>query len=190
MVSIAKKEKVRFLAESGIMIALATVLSMIKVYEAPFGGSVTAGSMIPIILIGIRWGTLPGILVGLVYGILQAVLDPYIVHPIQFLLDYPIAFSLLGLSGLYKNIKDIKPESKVMEYIGAVVGVVLAIFGRFISHVLSGVVFFSENAKDLDSWSYSMKYNGAYLGIELLVSIIIIMLIWKPIRRELNKESD
>ncbi len=107
-------------------------------------------------------------------------------HPIQFLLDYPIAFGFLGLAGLYKNIKDIKPQSKVIEYVGAIVGVVLAILGRFISHVLSGVVFFSENAKDLDSWTYSLKYNGGYLSIELLVSIIIIVLIWKPISREIK----
>ncbi len=181
-----KNQKVRFIAESGIMLALATILSMIKVYKMPFGGSVTAGSMIPIILIGIRWGTLPGILVGLVYGVLQAIIDPYIVHPIQFLLDYPIAFGFLGLAGLYKNIKDIKPQSKVIEYVGAIAGVVLAILGRFISHVLSGVVFFSENVKALDSWSYSLKYNGGYLSVELLVSIIIIVLIWKPISREIK----
>ncbi|SDZ01751.1 thiamine transporter [Proteiniborus ethanoligenes] len=181
-----KNKAARFLAESGIMIALATVLSMIPLYKMPFGGSVTAGSMIPIILIGIRWGTLPGLLAGTVYGLIQAVLEPYIVHPLQFLLDYPIAFGLLGLSGMYRSIKSIKPESKTMEYVGAVIGVFIAIFGRFISHVLSGVVYFSENAKDLDSWSYSLKYNGGYLGVELIVSIIIIMLIWKPIRREIK----
>ncbi|WP_352419963.1 energy-coupled thiamine transporter ThiT [Proteiniborus sp.] len=183
MISIEKKEKVRFLTESGIMIALATVLSMIKVYEAPFGGSVTAGSMIPIILIGIRWGTLPGIIVGLVYGILQAILEPYIVHPIQFLLDYPIAFGLLGLSGLYRNISNINPGSKTMDYVGAIFGILIAIFGRFISHVLSGVVFFSENAADINSWLYSLGYNGAYLLVELVISIIIIILLWKPIRK-------
>lgn len=186
MISNVKEQKVRFLVEGGIMVALAAILSTLKVYEAPFGGSVTAGSMIPIILMGIRWGTIPGILVGLVYGIIQAVLDPYIVHPIQFLLDYPIAFSLLGLSGLYKNIKSIKKESKIFDYIGIIVGVLIAIFGRFISHVLSGVVFFSENLKTLDAWSYSVKYNSAYLGVELIVSLIIIISIWKPIRKAIN----
>lgn len=183
MISIVRKEKVRFLAESGIMIALATILSMIKVYEAPFGGSVTAGSMIPIILIGIRWGTLPGILVGIIYGILQAVLEPYIVHPIQFLLDYPIAFGLLGLSGIYRNIKNIRLENKNIEYVGVIIGIFIAIFGRFISHVLAGVVFFSENAADINSWLYSLGYNGSYLSLELVISIIIIVLLWKPIRR-------
>lgn len=183
MISIVRKEKVRFLAESGIMIALATILSMIKVYEAPFGGSVTAGSMIPIILIGIRWGTLPGILVGIVYGILQAVLEPYIVHPVQFLLDYPIAFGLLGLSGIYRNIKNVRLENRNMEYFGVIIGIFVAIFGRFISHVLAGVVFFSENAADINSWLYSLGYNGSYLSLELVISIVIIVLLWKPIRR-------
>lgn len=186
MASIVKKEKVRFLAESGIMIALATILSMIKVYKAPFGGSVTAGSMIPIILIGIKWGTLPGILVGTVYGILQAVLEPYIVHPIQFLLDYPIAFGLLGLSGFYRSIKNIQPRNRLMEYVGVVMGIFLAIFGRFICHMLAGVVFFSENAGDINSWLYSLGYNGGYLSLELALSIVIIVLLWKPIRREIK----
>ncbi len=186
MVLVKKKERVKFLAESGIMIALATILSMIKVYEAPFGGSVTAGSMIPIILIGIRWGTLPGVVAGVVYGILQAVLDPYIVHPIQFLLDYPIAFGLLGLSGIYKSIKNINPKNKSIEYIGAIMGIFVAILGRFICHVLAGVVFFSENAGAIDSWLYSLGYNGGYLSLELAISIIIIVLLWKPINREIK----
>ncbi|SCG83503.1 Proton-coupled thiamine transporter thiT [Proteiniborus sp. DW1] len=187
MILVAKKEKVRFMAEGGIMIALATILSMFKIYEAPFGGSVTAGSMIPIILIGIRWGTLPGLLVGVVYGLLQAVLEPYIVHPIQFLLDYPIAFGLLGLSGFYKNIKSIKIGSKTLEYVGVILGIFIAILGRFISHVLAGVVFFSENAGDINSWLYSLGYNGSYLALELIISVIIIILLWKPIKTY-NKE--
>lgn len=186
MTLITKKEKVKFLAEGGIMIALATILSMIKIYEAPFGGSVTAGSMIPIILIGIRWGALPGILVGAVYGILQAVLEPYIVHPIQFLLDYPIAFGLLGLSGLYRNIKRHEPKNKAIEYLRAIFGILVAILGRFISHVLAGVVFFSENAGDINSWLYSLGYNGSYLSLELVISIIIIILLWKHIKREIR----
>ncbi len=183
MILIVRKEKVRFLAESGIMIALATILSMIKVYEAPFGGSVTAGSMIPIILIGIRWGTLPGILTGIVYGILQAVLEPYIVHPVQFLLDYPIAFGLLGLSGIYRTITSIRLENKKLEYFGLIAGIFVAILGRFLSHVLAGVVFFSENATDINSWLYSLGYNGSYLSLEFIISIITIVLLWKPIKR-------
>jgi len=181
-----KNEKVRFIAESGVMIALATILSIIKIYEAPFGGSVTAGSMIPLILVGMRWGVLPGVLVGLVYGILQAVLEPYIVHPVQFLLDYPVAFGMLGLSGLYRSIKKHKPCSKLMEYIGVLLGIFLAIFGRFTCHVLAGVVFFSDNAGDINSWIYSLGYNGSYLSMELLISVIVIVMIWKPIRREIK----
>lgn len=186
MFIVSKKEKARFLAEGGIMIALATVLSMVKIYEAPFGGSVTAGSMVPILLIGIRWGSLPGIIVGVIYGMLQAVLEPYIVHPIQFLLDYPIAFGLLGLSGLYKIIKGYEHKSKVIEYLGATFGIFIAILGRFVSHVLAGVVFFSENAGDINSWLYSLAYNGSYLSLELIISIAVIILLWKPIRREIR----
>ena len=181
------KNSVRFLTEASIMIALATVLSMIKVFKMPQGGSITAGSMIPIILIALRWGTLRGILVGLAYGVLQSIVEPYVVHPVQYILDYPLAFGLLGLAGLGKELalKLNAKKDSFKEYIFIITGIFLGILGRFISHVLAGVVFFSENAESLDSWTYSMGYNGSYLGVELLISILIIILIWGPLKRHL-----
>ncbi|MGF7057276.1 energy-coupled thiamine transporter ThiT [Brassicibacter mesophilus] len=179
------KNNVRFLTESGVMIALASILSMIKVYEAPFGGSVTAGSMIPIIIIALRWGTLRGLFAGLVYGIIQAIIDPYIVHPVQFFLDYPVAFSVLGVAGLFRYFVIKKAGSGKLEYVSVVLGVFVAVLGRMIAHVLSGVVFFKEFAGDQNPWIYSILYNGGYLSIELIVSIIIILLLWKTLRKEI-----
>ncbi len=180
-----KKKSIRFLTEGGVMIALASILSMIKVYEAPFGGSVTAGSMIPIIIVALRWGTLRGLFVGIIYGILQAVIDPYVVHPVQFLLDYPIAFGVLGIAGLFRFSITKTSKSNTFEYLSITLGVFIAVVGRLISHVLSGVVFFSEYAGEQNPWIYSILYNGGYLSIELLLSLIIIIVLWKPLKKEI-----
>lgn len=179
-----KRENLRFLTESGIMLGLAIILSLLKIYQFPFGGAVTAGSMIPIIVIALRWGVIKGIMVGFVFGILQSVIDPYIVHPIQFLLDYPVAFSFLGIAGLFKDSLQNKEVrlSSFIEYNLIFLGVFFGILGRFISHIIAGVVFFKEFAGDQNVWVYSILYNGGYLGVELIVTVIIVLMIWKPIK--------
>ncbi|WP_202711275.1 energy-coupled thiamine transporter ThiT [Sporosalibacterium faouarense] len=180
-----RNSNVYYIVESGIMIALATVLSMVKIYHSPFGGSVTAGSMVPIMIIALRWGVGRGILAGAVYGIIQSIIDPYIVHPVQFVLDYPMAFGLLGLAGLGRQYmqKISAGSSKIKEYALLSLGVVFAIFGRFASHVLAGVVFFKEFAGDQNVWAYSAIYNGTYLSPELIISIFVIIALWNPIKR-------
>lgn len=178
-----KKWNVRMLAEGGMMIALATVLSYIKVYEAPMGGSVTAGSMIPIILFAIRWGLMPGLAIGSTYGILQFILKPYFYHPIQFILDYPMAFGLLGLAGIAYYIKD---KNSVKGYLNVFLAVFIGILGRMISHVLSGVIFFAEYAGDKNPWIYSIEYNAYYLVPELIISCIVIAIVWKPLQKAIR----
>ncbi len=178
-----KRWNVRMLAEGGMMIALATVLSYIKVYEAPMGGSVTAGSMIPIILFAIRWGLMPGLAIGSTYGILQFILKPYFYHPIQFVLDYPMAFGLLGLAGIAYYIKD---KNSVKGYLSVFLAVLVGILGRMISHVLSGVIFFAEYAGDKNPWIYSIEYNAYYLVPELIISCIVIAIVWKPLQKAIR----
>jgi thiamine transporter len=161
------------LVEAGIMIAFAQILSYIKVYEAPFGGSVTAGSMIPIILFSLRWGTKQGIITGIVYGILQFILGGAIfsLHILSIFLDYLIAFGVLGLAGVYRNNK-----------YGALVGTFLAISARFISHLLSGVIVWSMYAPEgMNPWVYSAIYNVTYLGPELIISLILVSVIFDSV---------
>lgn len=177
-----KKSKVLMLTEAGMMIALSVLLSYIIIYQAPNGGSVTAGSMIPIMLFAIRWGILPGITVGTVYGILDFMLKPYFYHPIQVLLDYPIAYGLLGLAG----VAYILNKNNRNNYISLSIGIILAILGRLISHVLSGVVFFSEYAGSQNAWLYSIIYNSTYLIPELVISLVILLLIYKPLEKILK----
>ncbi|MDR7856382.1 energy-coupled thiamine transporter ThiT [Tissierella sp.] len=175
-----KRWNVKMLTEGGMMIALSTILSYIKLYEAPMGGSVTAGSMIPIMLFAIRWGIVPGLAIGSTYGILQFILKPYFYHPIQFILDYPLAFGLLGLAGIAYYIKD---KSSLKGYANVFLAILIGILGRMLSHVLAGVVFFAEYAGDKNPWIYSMEYNAYYLIPELIISCFVVAIIWKPLQK-------
>lgn len=173
-----KKWNIQMLVEGGIMIALAIILNQIKIYTAPNGGSITAGSMLPILIFSIKWGVGPGFIVGACYGILDFILKPYFFHPIQLILDYPLAFGLLGLAGIsYKRI------NKPYEYLYLGAGISLGILGRMASHIISGVVFFSDSVSDLASWIFSIQYNATYLIPELIISVIIFFIIWKPLKK-------
>ena len=160
--------RTRMLVEAGLMIAIAQVLSYVVIFESPQGGSITAGSMVPIIIFAIRWGTKPGLLAGAVYGVLQFILGPkWSFHPVSLLLYYPVAFACLGLAGLWR-------ESRWT--IG--LGIALAIFGRFVSHLISGVVVFASYAEGQNPWIYSAVYNASYLVPELIISLVITMVIY------------
>ena len=102
----SKKWTTRMLANAALCIALAFVLSYIRLYKLPQGGSITLASMLPIFLFAYAYGVAPGMLVGAAYGILQFIQDAYFVHPVELLLDYPLAFALLGLAGLASRFSD------------------------------------------------------------------------------------
>lgn len=177
-----QRSKILMLTEGGMMVALSVLLSYIIIYQAPNGGSVTAGSMIPIMLFAIRWGIMPGIAVGTVYGVLDFLLKPYFYHPIQVLLDYPIAYGLLGLAGVAYVLN----KKNRNNYISLSLGITLAVLARLTSHVLSGVVFFSEYAGSQNAWAYSILYNATYLIPELIISLIILLIIYKPLQKILK----
>ena len=123
---------VRVLTEAALAIALAFVLGLIKVFQMPMGGSISL-EMIPLILLALRQGPLVGMVAGAAYGLLDLAIEPFIVHPVQVLLDYPLAFGALGLAGFFQ------PTVR-----GAIVGTVVAVLARFICHFISGVVFFAS----------------------------------------------
>lgn len=175
-----KRFNVRMITEGGMMIALSVLLSYIKLYQLPNGGSVTAGSMIPLMIFAIRWGVGPGLLVGGTYGLIDFILKPYFYHPLQFVLDYPLAFGLLGLAGIgYLSNNNNNGYGKLS------LGITLGIAGRMISHTLSGVIFFAEYAGDQNPWIYSIGYNMTYLVPELIVSLLVLILIWKSLMKSI-----
>ena len=161
-----KETKLRFstkiIAETALFIALATVLSYIKIFTLPQGGSVTAASMVPIVWLALRRGPKVGLFGATLYGIVQLAAGPYIVHPAQVLLDYPIAFGLLGFAGFFQK----RPY----------IGVTLGITGRFVAHLISGIIFFAIYAGDMNPAVYSAIYNS-YILVELVISIYVIYLL-------------
>ncbi|NLV76375.1 MAG: energy-coupled thiamine transporter ThiT [Tissierellia bacterium] len=175
-----KKWSTKMVVEAGIMIALAYLLSRIKIYEAPQGGSVTAGSMIPILLFAMRWGVGPGIITGAIFGLLKLMLGGWFFTPTQAILEYPIAFGLLGLAGISSISKEL---DSFKDYFNIALSVLLAIGGRFICHLLAGVIFFSEYAGTQNPWIYSLIYQSSYLIPEFIISTIILSLIWKPLSK-------
>ncbi len=151
----------RILAEMVLMIALAGALHGIKLITLPQGGSVTLGSMIPIMLFSLRRGPKLGMLAGAIFGLIVLIEEPFVFHPLQVLLDYPLAFGSLGLAGLFGK--------------HPMVGVGVAIAGRFLSHFLSGIIFFATFAPEgTHPALYSIIYNGSYLGVEFIISGILI----------------
>ena len=158
------KSSTVIIAEITIFVALATALSYIKLFTLPQGGSVTAASMVPILWLALRRGAKIGIFAATVYGVIQLMLEPFIVNPIQVLLDYPIAFGMLGLAGFFQK----RP------FLGVNVG----ILGRFAAHFVSGVVFFANYAPaGIPPAIYSAIYNGSYLLPELVITIYIAYLL-------------
>ena len=160
-------------AEMAMVIALSTVLSLIKIFQMPQGGSITAASMVPIMWYSLRRGYKSGFIAGALYGIIQLLIQPIIIHPAQIILDYPLPFALLGLAGIFKE----KAKKNII-----VLGfsIFIAVFGRFLAHLVSGVIFFAQYAPEgVSPIIYSTIYNGSFLSIEFLISLIAFSALWK-----------
>ncbi|MCM1105253.1 MAG: energy-coupled thiamine transporter ThiT [Clostridium sp.] len=151
---------------SGVAMALAIVTSEIKFARLPFGGSVTLFSMLFIVLIGYWYGAAAGLMTGFAYGLLQFIFDPVFYTPAQLLVDYPLAFGALGLSGFFCNRKH-----------GLIVGYLVGVFVRYMFAFLSGVLFFASYASDQSPAgiiTYSLGYNATYIVPEVVVTLILL----------------
>lgn len=172
LIVLAKAKKIKFtpqlIARIGIVLALATLLKMLRLYHLPQGGSITLGSMIPILLIAFMYGPQVGCLTGFLYGVITLTMDPYILHPVQVLFDYPFPFMALGLAGFFNNRKWF--------------GTSVAIFIRFICHFISGVAFFGSFAPEgMSPVIYSLLVNGPMIGIEGIICLVILKVL--PLER-------
>jgi thiamine transporter len=154
----------RVLAEVSVMVALSLVLNFIKVYQLPQGGSITLASMVPVLLISFRRGPKVGVFSGVVFGLAQMFLDGWFYSPVGMFLDYPLAFGALGLAGIFRKTP--------------LIGVVVSLATRFLSHFISGVVFFGMYAPEgMSPIVYSAVYNGSYMLPEMVISGIFIYLL-------------
>ena len=186
----------RIMVEGALMIALATILSMIKVFEMPFGGSVTLLSMMPIILMSFRHGTRWGVLTAFVHSVLQLVLGfnnvGYCATLLSqigcILLDYILAFTVLGLAdAIGKPFKN--------RLVGIIVGTAVVCLLRFVCSWLSGILIWGsyqsyyEWAANMPLWLYSLVYNGNFMLPETAITIIGTVFMVKGASRLFERQS-
>lgn len=155
----------RMLANAALCLALAFVLSYIKLFDLPQGGAVTAASLLPIVAFAYSYGFAPGLVVGVAYGLLQMIQDPWIVTPVQAILDYPLAFACIALAAVARKL----PDSW-----GWLAGMALAAVGRFVCHTFTGVVFFAEYSEGtgMSPFVYSMSYNS-FVFVDMAICAVV-----------------
>ena len=173
-----KKVNIKKIAVSGILIALAAVLSLIKIFPLPLGGSVTLLSMLPIVLISIAFGSSWGLFSAFVYALVQVGLDlagmmGWGMDARMWLgalvFDYLLAYTAIGLAGLFRK----------KGFVGVCLGTVLALSVRFLSHIISGCIFFAIWSPWDNPYIYSICYNGAYMLPELATTLIAVIILYK-----------
>ena len=168
------------MAQIGISVAICAVLNAIPLFQMPQGGSVTLASTLPIIIMAFAYGPEVGMLTGFLFGVVNLFLGPFIIHPLQTLLDYPLPFMFVGMAGFFKN-----------RYVGTVVSQLL----RLLMHVLSGVIFFASYAPEgqqegLGLWLYSIGYNGSFVAVELIILLVILAVVpWNRFISTINRNS-
>lgn len=169
----------RCLAEAAILVALAQVLSYVKLMELPNGGSLTP-AMFPLILFAVRWGLKPGLLAGFAFGTLQLIFDGAYAWGWQsMLLDYLVAFTPLGLAGLFRG----KPW-------GIFVGTLVGGAARFVVHFISGVTIYRILTPQevlgvlfTNPYLYSLAYNGSYMLPNIILALVIAALLYVPLKK-------
>ena len=205
--------KTRRLTESAMLLAVAIVLELVSkmfIPELPFGGQVTLVSMLPVVLSSYRHGVKWGLVAGVGYALLEMALGAKTVAAafqpgyfgdgtmivnalIMCLLDYLVAFTVLGLGGLLRD--RIRSAGA-----GLAVGAVVALGARYVAHIASGYILFSGWAEwfftqeGFPAWGaslvealspellglvYSVVYNGMYMVPELLLTAVAALLIAK-----------
>lgn len=161
---------------SAAAMALGTVTSMIKFADLPMGGSITLFSMLFIALIGYWYGPKIGVTTAVAYGLLQFILQPVFYTLPQVLIDYPLAFGALGISGFFRSRKN-----------GLILGYLAAVLGRYFFAFLSGMIFFGSYAADyhMSIPLYSLSYNAMYLLPEAGLTVLALSL--APVKNALSR---
>ena len=173
------KNNLRRLCEGAVMVAIAQILSYIKLWEMPWGGSIVL-AMVPIILYAVRWGLGSGLLAGFVFGVLQFMFDGGFAIGWQSIIgDYLLAFTVLGLAGLMKGKK-----------LGVFWGTLIGGFARFLVHYVVGATIWAAYMPDTffgmtmtSPWIYSLLYNIAYMGPNIIITLVIFGLLYVPMKK-------
>ena len=191
-----QNKTVRMLVESALFIAIATVLSMLKI-DLPFGGGVTIVSMLPLVLVSHRWGWKWGVMTAFAYSLIQLLLGlDNVGYATTFatalgviFLDYVIAYTVIGFSGALE-----KPFGKTLKAV--LIGIAVVFVGRFLCHFITGVWIWGGwmpesfmNMTMTSPWMYSLLYNGWYMLAELVVTEVVAALLYKPLKRYIHRED-
>lgn len=174
-------KKTRIMAECAVMVAMSAVLQMIPFIKLPQGGTVTLASMVPIVFIalrhGVKWGLLTSFVGSLVQMLLGGINPPptetFFWFAMVVLLDYVIAYTVLGLAPFFA-----KPFRN--QLVGAGVGAFSVTLLRYICHIISGILIWHVYAPEGQPvWLYSISYNGSYMIPEMIITVIVVVLLWK-----------
>ena len=172
--------RVRALTEGAILTALAFVLSFVKLYQLPNGGSLTP-AMFPILFYALRWGLGRGLTAGFVFGLLQLLFDGAYAWGWQsMVLDYLLAFAPLGLAGIFRG-----------KAWGIFPGTVIGCLGRFLVHHISGITIYRiiepTNIPGIGTFDnphlYSLAYNGSYMLPNMLLAMLLAGALYVPLKR-------
>ncbi len=175
----SSKFSVSTITFAGVSIALAFVLSFIKIYQMPWGGSITLLSMFFITFVGYLYGPGVGFSAAFIFSVLEFMQDggTYMLTPFQVCCDYFLAFTALGLSGFFKGKKN-----------GLVTGYIVAVLARGIFHTIGGYIYWMEYMPENFPASlravYPICYNFAYLIPEAILTVIVIML--PPVKKAIG----
>ncbi|MEG0472117.1 MAG: energy-coupled thiamine transporter ThiT [Solibacillus sp.] len=172
------KKKLLMMVEIAIFAAIGLVLDQYSFSLWAQGGSISF-VMLPIVLMAIRWGLVAGLATGLIIGVLQMAFGAFIAHWAQALLDYGIAFTVVGLAAIVRKplleASQVLNKAKMTTFI--IIGIFLGGFLRFGAHLIAGVVFFKEYAGDENVWKYSIIYNASYmLPATILTAVVAVLL--------------
>lgn len=175
--------KTRIITECALLIALGTVLAQIKLFRMPSGGSVTAASMLPFIMVSFRHGTKWGVIAGIANSLLQIFLGGLYTPPAgtfiallgSVLLDYAIAYIALGFAQEFS-----KPFGKEKRFAGVMFGTLMVCLIRFICSFLSGFIIWGSIAEDgFGAVTYSLTYNASYLVPETVITMLLLAILFK-----------
>lgn len=186
MLRSSNKERILSIVTGGIVVALSFILSNLKLFEMPMGGSVTPAAIFPIVVYAVSFGPGWGFAAAVVYSILQVISGlEWFVTPFQMVLDYVLGYTTLGIIGFAampkgERLKFSNPIKRFVNgsIIRTVIFTVISYVVRWFCSVLSGVIFYAEYAGDMNPWIYSMVYNGSFLAADLGVLLVVLIVMY------------
>ncbi|UOR13055.1 energy-coupled thiamine transporter ThiT [Halobacillus amylolyticus] len=178
-----QSKRVLFMVEVAIFSALAILLDIIPFLSFKLwaqGGSVSF-AMVPVFIMAFRWGLRGGLLTGLLLGFYQILMGAYMITPLQTFLDYIVAFTVIGLAGIFAKPVWEAAQARHMKrlVVWIIAGAFVGSLFRFVAHFFAGIAFYGAAAPPGQPvWLYSLLYNGGYMLPTFILSAIILCLLF------------